>query len=282
MTTIKNNMEQNRLRVAITGASGLVGTRIIDLLSADFDFVPIPQELIDITNREATQNALKNTSYDLLLHLAAYTDVDKAEYEPEKAEAVNITGTRNVFEASQEMEKPFVYISTDFVFSGNNPPYTESSMPEPISVYGKSKYEGERIVQGKGMIVRFAYPYRAHCTTKKDFAARILELLRSGTEIKMVEDASMTPTFIDDIAYSLKHLFTHYSSEVFHIVGSDSLSPYEAAKTIARVFGIAGARIIPTSYSMFFKGKALRPQYATLVSAKNSFHPMISFAQGLK
>ncbi|PJE63744.1 hypothetical protein COU89_01685 [Candidatus Roizmanbacteria bacterium CG10_big_fil_rev_8_21_14_0_10_45_7] len=270
------------MKIALTGASGLVGSRITELLSSHFEFISLPQEDVDITAKDSVERALEMLSYDLFLHLAAYTDVDKAEKNSGLAYAVNVDGTRNLFEATQKAKKPFIYISTDFVFSGTNPVYDEASTPEPISVYGKTKYEGEQLVKDRAMIVRFSYPYRAHCPEKKDFATRVRELMLAGKELSMVEDETMTPTFIDDIAYSLKHLFTHFSPEVFHIVGSSSMSPYEAGKTIARVFDIKDAHIRPVSYKEFFAGHAPRPQYATLKSTKNTFHTMKNFEDGMR
>ncbi|MCR4326113.1 MAG: NAD(P)-dependent oxidoreductase [Candidatus Roizmanbacteria bacterium] len=270
------------MKIALTGASGLVGSRIVELLSPQFEFIPLSQKDVDITAPEQVEPVLESLSYDLFLHLAAYTDVDGAEKEPERAHVVNVDGTRNLFDATQKTHKPFIYISTDFVFSGTHPPYDELSVPNPISVYGKTKHEGEQLVKDKAMIVRFAYPYRAHCPEKKDFATRLRELMLSGQELTMVTDAAMTPTFIDDIAHSLSYLFTHFSPEIFHIVGSSSLSPYEAGITIAQVFDIKNARIHPTSYASFFAGHALRPQYATITSTKNTFHPMKSFEEGMR
>lgn len=273
---------KNKMRIALSGASGLVGSRIVELLSPEFDFVSISQEEVDITNRAQTSEALKKTSYDLFLHLAAYTNVDGAEKEREKAQTINVEGTRNVYDAVQQAGKPFIYISTDFVFSGNNPPYNESSIPHPISFYGTTKYEAEQLVKDNAMIVRFAYPYRAHYELKKDFVAQIHELLTKGEEVRMVTDSSMAPTFIDDIAHALGYLFTHFSPDIFHIVGTTSLSPFEAGTTIARVFGIPHTRITPISYEEYFSGRAKRPQYAQIISAKNTFCPMKSFEEGLR
>jgi dTDP-4-dehydrorhamnose reductase len=91
----------------------------------------------------------------------------------------------------------------------------------------------------------------------------------------------MTPTFIDDIAYGLKYLINHYSKQIFHLVGSQSLSPYEAGKLIAQKFNLSEDLISPISYEEYFKNKAKRPQFSQIVSKKNHFHPMGSFEEGL-
>ena len=146
------------LKVALTGTSGLVGSRIIELLHDKFLFIPLPQADMDITNKNSVQKIVNNIDFDVFLHLAAYTNVDSAEYSKESVMMINVNGTQNVFEAVKKKERQFIYISTDFVFDGINPPYYEDSQPHPLSVYALSKYEGEKIVKDNAMIVRISYP----------------------------------------------------------------------------------------------------------------------------
>lgn len=268
------------MRVVITGSSGLVGSRIIELLGQDIEFIPLSQHYTDITNHNDVRAFLHSHEYDMLLHLAAYTNVDQAEKEPELAYAINVTGTKNLIESNGD--KPFIYISTGFVFSGNDASYDESSLPNPISVYGKTKYEGEKIVLGKGAIIRIEYPYRSPWNGKKDFVARIRELLASGKVITGITDSLFTPTYIDDIARGLLYSMQHYSLEIFHLVGSSSLSPFDAALHIASSFGLSKKLVQATTYDAFFSGKAKRPKNATIVSVKNTFCPMRSFEEGLE
>lgn len=268
------------MRVVITGSSGLVGSRIIELLDKDIEFIPLSQQSVDITKRNDVASFLHSYEYDALLHLAAYTNVDQAEKEPDLAYAINVNGTQNLFEANRK--KPFIYISTGFVFSGNDAPYDESSIPNPISVYGKTKYEGEKIVSKEGAIVRIEYPYRTTWNGKKDFVARIHELLASGKVITGITDSMFTPTYIDDIAYGLLYILKHYSPEIFHLVGSSSLSPYNAALRIATSFQLPKTLVQPTTYEKYFSGKAQRPRNATIISKKSAYYPMKSFDEGLR
>ena len=142
------------VKVALTGADGLVGSRIIELLNEDFEFIPVPQSQVDITDSRRVNEVIGKLDFDIFLHLAAYTNVPKAETEKDLVYKINRDGTKNVFEAVAKKDKNFIYISTDFVFDGKNPPYSEGSKPNPISVYAASKYEGEKIIKDKGMIVR--------------------------------------------------------------------------------------------------------------------------------
>jgi dTDP-4-dehydrorhamnose reductase len=275
------------LKIAVTGSTGLIGSRIIELLNKDFQFIPLLQKKVNITNRQQTDETISNIDFDILLHLAAYTDVDGTEKNKEAAYRINVEGTRNIFEAVNAKKKKFIYISTDFVFDGKQEkaPFYEDSIPNPISYYGQTKYEGEKIVNssagGRAMIVRFSYPYRANFEQKKDFVRNIKSQLEQGKSLQMVTDSTITPTFIDDIAFVLKYLFNNYSPEIYHVVGGDSLSPYDAGKLIAKTFNLNQSLIQPTTYEVYFKDRAKRPQYSEIKSKKNNFYKMKTFEEGL-
>jgi dTDP-4-dehydrorhamnose reductase len=270
------------LKIALTGADGLVGSRIIELLKNDFEFIPLSQSSMDITNKEQVDSTLKNLDFDIFFHLAAYTNVPGAESNKELCFKINRDGTKNVFEAVNQKQKKFIYVSTDFVFDGINPPYFEDSIPNPSSVYAYSKYEGEKIIDGNGMIVRIAYPYRSSFELKKDFFRTFKSYLESGKTLSMITDSLMTPTFIDDIAYGLKYLFNNYSPKIFHLVGSESISPFDAALTVAEAFNLDKALIGKTTYEEYVKGKAKLPQFATIKSRNNNFYQMKGFKDGLE
>lgn len=274
-----------KLKIAITGSTGLVGSRIVELLSSDFEFIPFLYENgFDVTNKEIVSNNLKDLNFDIFLHLAAYTLVDKAEEENELAYKINVEGTNNVFKSTLKKGKKFIYISTDYVFNGTSPEviFDESSKPDPVGVYGTSKHEGEKVVNNKGMIVRIAYPYRANYDLKSDFVRKIKSLLEEGSSLKMINDSLTTPTFIDDIAYALKHLMNNFTNEIFHIVGSTTLSPYDAGKLIAKSFSLDESFIIPTTFVEYYKDLAkTRPQYTPTKSIKNKFYKMKTLEEGL-
>lgn len=269
------------LKIALTGASGLIGSRIIELLNNDFKFIDLPQEKLDITDKEKTYRIIGDLDFDIFLHLAAYTDVDGAETNQETAYKINVDGTRNVFEVVKQKGKKFIYISTGFVFDGENPPYDETSKPIPLSVYAKTKWQGEEIVKSDSMIVRIEYPYRANYQLKNDFVAAIKNRLSANQTVFSVEDIFITPTFIDDITYSIKYLINNFSNEIYHVVGNDSLSPLTAANLIADVFNLDKALIQPVSAEKYFTNRATRPKQAIIKSIKNNFYKMKTFEEGI-
>ncbi|GAB4218924.1 MAG: dTDP-4-dehydrorhamnose reductase [Candidatus Microgenomates bacterium] len=269
-------------KIAITGADGLVGSRIIELLRENFEFIPLPSTLMDITNKDQVYQVLKNLNFDFFLHLAAYTNVAKANEEKDLAYKINVEGTKNVFDVVCLQKKKFIYISTDFVFDGKNPPYFEDSPPSPIGIYGQTKYQAEKIVKKQSMIIRISYPYRASFEKKRDFFRTFKTILEEKKPLKMITNSLMTPTFIDDIAYSLKYLINNFSNDIFHLVGSQSLSPYEAALIIADVFNLDKKLISTTTFEDYIKLKPGLPQYSEIKSKKNNFWKMNDFKTGLK
>lgn len=285
------------MNILITGSTGLIGTRIIELLGEKYTFIPLLQSEIDITDKVSVESRLLTVDFDLLLHLAAYTNVDGAEKERELCHKINVDGTRHLFEMCEKKKAKMIHISTDFVFDGKLvdpslgevpegrkgfiPTFTEDSQPNPISYYGQTKYEAEQIVKGHAMIVRLSYPYRKEFEGKRDFVRTVKYLLEQGKPLAMVTDSLITPTFIDDMVYGLDYLFTHYSPEVFHLVGADSMSPYDAGKIIAKAFGLDEELILPTTYAEYFKGKALRPQWARIENTKITAINISQLGEGL-
>lgn len=270
------------MKVAITGSTGLVGSRIVELLKDSFTFITLTQDHVDITDPKAVSQALAGIDFDIFLHLAAYTAVDKAETEKEIAWKINVEGTQNVFEETRKKNKRFVLFSTDFVFDGVHPPFFEDSVPNPLGHYAYTKREAEKIVENEAMLIRISYPYRKNFELKRDLFQSLRYLIASGRNLTMIEDASITPTFIDDIAFATKYLLSNFDPSIYHIVGSRSVSPLELAYHVANAYGLSKKQITPISFAEYSKGKAPRSQYSIIKSTKNTFHPMKSYDEGLR
>ena len=269
------------MNVAITGPNGLIGSRLIELLT-DITFIPLSHEELDITNQNDVVAKLTTIDFDILLHLAAYTNVDKAEDEREKAYAINVDGTNYLHKAVQKMGKKMIYISTDFVFDGVSPPFDEESKPNPVGYYGQTKYEGEQTLGDDAMIVRISYPYGNPSSKNPDIVTRLTDALHKGRTLTMVTDSSMTPTHIDDIAQGLNYLINNFKPEIYHLVGSMSYSPFAVGEMIAKHLGVSADLIQGTTFEEYSKGKAPRPQYSETISKKNDFQKMKSFNEGIR
>lgn len=282
-------------KVIGTGLSGLVGSRVVDLLQGTYEFEDISRKTgTDISDAQAVLSRLQNSGAEWVVHLAAYTNVDGAEEQKnlrKESEAwkINVVGTENVVKAAEATGKKLIYISTDFVFDGMNTPqggYVEEDAPHPLNWYAQTKYEGELRVQNSSIqwiIIRIAYPYRANFE-KNDFMRAIKNRLSQGLEIKAIEDHLFCPTFIDDIASVLDVLVQKNESGIFHATGSQPLSPLDATIQIAETFDLDKNLINKTTRVEYFQGKAERPFDLSMNNGKIKslgIH-MSSFDEGLQ
>ncbi len=257
------------MKILGTGMRGLIGSRMQELLGDIYEFETIDRSSgVDITDKKKVTQLIKNSGAKIVLHLAAKTDVDGCESEKELAEnsdawKINVEGTKNVSEACSQYSKKMIYFSTDFVFDGNIASedfYTEEDLPNPVNFYAKTKYEGEKVVQrgDNWIIARLAYPYRASFE-KNDFVRAIIGRLAKNQEVSAIVDHIFTPTFIDDIVFALDALLKNDLRGIYHVVGSQCLTPYEAAIRIAKKFNLDESLVGKTTREEFFKDRAERP-----------------------
>lgn len=288
-----NNTDTKRSFI-ILGGSGLLGSRITELLKTHYNIQLFgTSNGVDITKPESL-TPLETSDATHVLHLAAKADVDGCEKDKplgEKGPAwmLNVEGARNVASVCKKTGKTMIYVSTDFVFNGEEPPpyaYTEEDKPDPQNWYSLTKYEGERAVEESGatnIILRTAYPYRREFEEKKDFVRIILDRLQKNEEVKAVTDHYMSPTYIDDIATSVDALIKHNVSGIYHVVGTGSITPYDASLAIAKEFGLDESLIKKTTRADFFKDRAVRPFNLALKNDKITGLgvKMLSFEEGL-
>lgn len=250
-----------------TGISGLVGSRIQELLGTEFDFTDLSLSTgIDITNADHVLSAFENSSASVVLHMAAKTDVDgceddKIHGEEGQAWMVNVAGTQNIIEAAKKSNKRVIYISTDFVFDGTKDYYAEDDEVNPVNWYGVTKSEGEKLIKEADIsytIVRLAYPYRAFFEPKLDFVRRVISSAAKKEKIFALTDHIFTPTFIDDLAEALRLILHKNLIDTYHFVGSQSLTPKDAIDLILNKFGLK-AEIAQITREIYFKNRAFRP-----------------------
>lgn len=287
------------MNIALTGARGLVGSRVAEILTkSGHHCILLSSDKLDITDEKSVDACFATLDAELVIHLAAYTNVDGAEIAPDEARLINVGGTRHVYAAASRRGMKHIQISTDFVFDGTHPPYDENSTPHPQGVYAKTKWEAEQYLFSKAenhqpstinyqlppnaMIVRITYPYRLDDFAKKDFVRAIKSLLEKGTSIGGITNSLITPTWIDDIAHALNHLCLHFQNQIYHVVGSEALSPHDIFQLIAKKWHLDPALIRPVTFEDYFSGKAPRPKLGHTTSIRNDFYPMHSIADVLK
>lgn len=249
------------------GITGLVGSRIVELFS-EYDFINVSSETgADVTNYDTLINPIEKSNARIVIHFAAKTNVDSCEEDKKLGEnglawRINVEGTKNVVKACQKSNKKIIYISTDYVFDGTKEKYFEDDKPNPVNWYARTKYEGELLVMSSGLpylICRLAYPYRAKFETKKDFVRTIIDKLEHKERVNLMNDHIFTPTFIDDIAEGLKLLIENDKKGIYHLVGSQSLTPYDAGQLIIEEFNLDNSLIGKTTSLVYLKDKAPRP-----------------------
>lgn len=276
------------MKILGTGLTGLVGSRIVELLQARVEFEASDT---DITDQKAITDKITSSDAPIVLHLAAKARVDGCEEDKKLGEQgdawkINVVGTENIAKACSISGKKMVYISTDFVFDGENAPYDEDAKPNPINWYGQTKYEGERKVTStqslSWIIARLAYPYRAHFP-RNDFVRFMIDRFKNHQEIEAITDHFFTPTFIDEIAEAFYVLCSENKEGIFHVAGSQSVSPYTAALFIAKEFGFDQSLVKKSTRAEFFKNVAKRPYRSELKNDKIAQLgvKMSSFSEGL-
>jgi len=236
-----------KMKVIGTGLSGLVGSRVQELLKDKYQWVNFSLDSgVNILDEESLAAAFEeNKDAPAVLHLAAFTDTGAAwEQRGDKkglCYRLNVLGTRNIIRLCQKYRQYLIYISTDFVFSGRKKgQYTEKDTPDPIEWYGQTKYWAEKEVLESGLpaaVVRIAFPFRSYFEAKKDIVRRIIDGLREKSLYPMFTDQVITPTFIDDIAVGLDYFLGSKPRGIYHLVGPQPVSPYRLAQLIAHVFG---------------------------------------------
>lgn len=211
-------------------------------------------DTLDITDHDAVARRISSGGCSTVIHLAAETDVDRCEREPEHAYRVNATGTQNVAMACRKAGIPMVYQSTGEVFGGDGAmgPFTELDEPRPANVYGASKLAGERHVESlvdHHLIVRSAW-MMGGCERDTKFVSKILAQVREGREIRAVTDKVGTPTFARELVIGIRDLLRAGKFGLYHMVNHGACSRYDMARHIVEYLG-ARVAVIPVDSAQF-------------------------------
>jgi dTDP-4-dehydrorhamnose reductase len=240
-------------RVLVTGAGGQLGAALVEEFAAD-DVIALTRAQWDVTLPLELQPPI-----DLVLHAAAWTDVDGAEDDPQSAAAVNVGGTQHV----AELGAPLVYYSSDYVFDGSKrTPYVESDTPSPQSAYGRTKLHGEAAAGDNAWVVRSSWLFGA---TSKNFVRTMLALGAERDEVAVVDDQRGSPTYVGHLAAATRAL-VELPGGVYHLAADGDCTWAEFAEAIFEEAGLdCRVRRITTAE---LGRPAPRPAYSVLRSEK--------------
>jgi len=243
------------MKVLVTGARGMLGTDLCRIMTSEYEVRATGRADLDVRDRGAVSRAVSDFHPDLIVHLAALTDVDRCEREPEEAFRTNTIGTQNMALVCQQLAIPLVYVSTISVFDGTKPePYIEFDTPNPQSYHSRSKYQAEKLVRSllqKYYIVRAGWMFGGGNKDGK-FVAKIFKLAQSQSEIKVVNDKFGSPTYTVDFARGLVALIATGQYGTYHIVNTGQpASRYEIARVILECAGIKDCELRPVSSAEF-------------------------------
>ena len=251
--------------ILLAGAGGQLG-RDLQLTLAGTDLHPFDHGQLDITDAGAVVAVVERIRPDWIINAAAFNDVDGAEQAEDQAFAVNAAGAGNLAEAAARVGGAILHVSTDYVFDGTKgSPYTEDDQPNPLSVYARSKYEGEQRVLGSGAsacVLRTAWLYGWQ---GKNFVKAILGAAERGGPIRVVADQVGSPTATRDLAEAIAGLVRLGSipSPLFHVVNVGACSRFEFARAIV------GGRVAVEPITTEQSGRlARRPAYSALSSSR--------------
>jgi dTDP-4-dehydrorhamnose reductase len=251
------------VRILVTGAGGQLGRELIDVL-APHEVHGRDHRALDITDRQAVLDAVEQVRPSWVINAAAYNDVDGAEGASEIAFAVNAAGPGYLAESAARVGADMVHISTDYVFDGRKgAPYSELDQPDPLSIYGRSKYEGELGVMAAhptACVLRTAWLYGVH---GNNFVKAILKAADRGGPLKVVADQVGSPTWTRHLAQAIAELIQTPARGLFHVANAGSCSRFEFARAIVQ----GKVEVLPISAADAAR-PAPRPANSALVSAR--------------
>jgi len=244
--------------VLVTGSNGLLGQKLTDIYATKQDVKLIATgrgenrhplksgytyEVMDITNREQVFEVIGKHKPDCIIHGAAMTNVDACELDPEACQLQNVKSTQNLVDAIADIDCHFVFVSTDFIFDGTSGPYKEDDEPNPLSIYGQSKLEGERYVQSnckRWAIARTVLVYGLVADmSRSNIVLWARESLANKKAINVVDDQFRSPTLAEDLAAGCMLIENQEAEGIFNISGKDQMSIYELVQRVANYFGLS-------------------------------------------
>lgn len=294
----------SKIKVVITGANGLLGQYLIrDMAKAGFEVFAtnrgasrLPQyeevdytyQSIDICDMEVVQQYLLAVNPAIIIHAAAMAQPDACELNKDECRRINISATANITATAEKLGAQLIYISTDFVFSGDSGPYREDDIPAPVNYYGESKLASEKIIQNSKInwaIVRTVLVYGNILSgTRSNVVTWVKDNLEKGNHIKVVNDQVRTPTYVEDLSKGIVLIAQQNAKGIFNISGREVFTPYEMAVQVADYFGLDKSLIEKVTADTFTQ-PARRPLKTGFIidkAEKELGYKPISFKGGIQ
>jgi dTDP-4-dehydrorhamnose reductase len=267
-----------KLKFLVTGSAGLIGRQVVKDLSETHEVVSCHNKSkpefgrsmkMDLLNHEMISNVLLETEPDVVIHLGAMTGVDLCEKEESMAFDVNTKATQIIAQQCSTLDTFLLYVSTDYVFDGNSGMYYEDSITNPLSIYGKSKFDGEKMVQNFSSdwcIARTSTPFGLH-PTKKSFPIWIIENMQKQKQIDVLSDQFTSPTYVPNLSKMLIEISERHLNGIFHVAGATKISRYEMARMISDKLNLDEKLLRDVSINEL-KWEAQRPKDSSLNISK--------------
>ena len=245
------------VNILVTGGNGQLGSELKDIAAdhPDYNFIFTDVSDLDITDHNTVREFIDTNKIDVIINCAAYTAVDKAESEPELADAINHLAVANFAQIAKENNIKLIHVSTDYVFDGTNEkPYLETDKPNPQSVYGKTKLDGELAMQRinplNSLIIRTSWLYSKY---GNNFVKTMIKRGKTKDEISVVSDQTGSPTNAADLAIVILTILQKINTnsvEVFHYSNEGRCSWYDFAKAIFEIMN-TDANLKPIESNQF-------------------------------
>lgn len=257
------------MKVLVTGVKGQLGYDVVrELQSRGHEAIGVDIEEMDITDETAVSRVMEETAPEAVIHCSAFTAVDRAEEEQELCYKVNVQGTENIAKMCQKLGCKMLYLSTDYIFSGEGQrPWEPEDTPSPLNSYGQSKYQGEvalRQYVDKYFIVRISWVFGIN---GNNFIKTMLRLGKENGAVKVVDDQIGSPTYTFDLAKLLVDMIETEQYGAYHATNEGICSWYEFAKEIFQEANMKEVTVTPVS-SEEFPVKAKRPKNSRMSKKK--------------
>lgn len=256
------------MRLLITGSNGLLGQKLVKLLSGKDNIVLLATskgenrinnkegyqyQSLDITNKEEVINIVNEFQPHTVINTAAMTNVDACESDRELCWDLNVNAVKYLIEASERNNTHLIHLSTDFIFDGENGPYKEKDEPNPVSYYGKSKYEAEKLLQAsniKWSIARTIIVYGiGENMSRSNIVLWAKEALEKGNPLTIVDDQFRAPTLAEDLAMGCWLIAKNEVEGIFHLSGKDIMSIIDLVYRVADFYGLDKSIVAPIKSS---------------------------------